>query len=252
MSRVRATAVATLILGTRSGAIAIAALSLAATGCAVRRPPPIPALTKDMDRLVNELAVLPPFPQPVAASGSLWTDGGPGAALVRDPRAFRLNDLVTIVLQEQSLGANESDTALERSSSASFGASVAFGLEDPTPRPGRFNLAQVLDTSSESTFSGEGATTRSSRLLATITGRVMLVLPNGDLVIAAQKSVMVNRERQILTLVGSVRPVDVGPDNRVPSTAVGDLTVRLWGEGEIDDTIRQGWFMRVMNVLWPF
>jgi flagellar L-ring protein precursor FlgH len=209
-------------------------------------------MAKDMDQLVNELALLPPFPRPLPASGSLWTDGGPGAALVRDPRAFRLNDLVTIVLQEQSLGANESDTALDRSSRAEVGAAVAFGLEDPTPTPGRFNLGTVLDSSFESSFAGEGATTRSSRLLATITGRVMLVLPNGDLVVAAQKTVMVNRDHQILTLVGSVRPVDVGPDNRVPSTAVGDLTVRLWGEGEIDDTVRQGWFLRVLNRLWPF
>jgi hypothetical protein len=33
---------------------------------------------------------------------------------------------------------------------------------------------------------------------------------------------------------------------------VGDLTVRLWGQGEIDGTTRQGWFMRVLNYVWPF
>ena len=31
-----------------------------------------PPLAKDMDRLVNDLVMLPPFPEPVPASGSLW------------------------------------------------------------------------------------------------------------------------------------------------------------------------------------
>ena len=47
---------------------------------------------------------------------------------------------------------------------------------------------------------------------------------DGDLVGAGQKSVTVNRERQILTLVGSVRPVDIDAANQIGSAAVGDLT----------------------------
>ena len=176
-------------------------------------------------------------------SGSLWTDGGPGAALVRDTRAFRVNDLVTVVLRESSSGSNEASTELARESENLYTAALAFGLD--------FDDA-LLDTALESEFSGDGKTSRSNRLSATITARVMRVLPNGDLVIAGQKTLVVNRERQVLTLVGSVRPVDVDRRNRVSSSDVGDFTVRLWGRGEIDDTVRQGWFMRIMNMLWPF
>ena len=69
---------------------------------------------------------------------------------------------------------------------------------------------------------------------------------------AGQKTVMVNRERQVLTLVGSIRPVDINSSNQVASSKVGDLTVRLWGRGEVDANARQGWFQRVMNRIWPF
>jgi flagellar L-ring protein precursor FlgH len=223
-----------------------------AVACAVRRPPPEPQVQADADALTQQLDALAPFPEPAAASGSVWIDGGPGAALVRDPRAFRINDLVTVLLDERSLGTNESLTDLNRSSEADFGADVAFGLEDDNPQTGEFNLNQVLSTQSSSTFTGDGTTTRSNRLNATITARVTRVLPNGDLIIAGQKTVMVNRERQILTVVGSVRPLDLDGSNRVSSGKVGDLTARLWGRGEIDGTIRQGWFMRVMNRIWPF
>jgi flagellar L-ring protein precursor FlgH len=227
-------------------------LSLLGPACAIRRPAPEPRVQADTDELMRQLDALPAFPEPLAASGSIWTDGGPGAALVRDPRAFRVNDLVTVLLDERSLGTNESLTDLNRSSAADFGADIAFGLEDDNPQTGEFNLNQVLSTQSESTFSGDGTTSRGNRLNATLTARVLRVLPNGDLVVAGQKTVMVNRERQILTLVGSVRPLDLDGSNRVSSAKVGDLTARLWGRGEIDGTIRQGWFMKIMNRIWPF
>lgn len=221
-------------------------------GCIVRQQYAQPKLSEDLQHLMHDLDTLPPFPQPDTASGSLWTAAGVGAALVRDLRAFRLNDLVVIDLQERSLGTNQSNTALDRSSDAGFGADVAFGLEDPNPQPGKFNVNQALSASSQSSFAGDGTTARSSLLTGNIAARVLRVLPNGDLIIAGQKNVMVNRERQVLTLVGSIRPSDVARNNHVSSSQVGDLTVRMWGRGEIDDTVRQGWFMRIMNRIWPF
>ena len=232
-----------------SAGVLLAAL---ATGCGALPRAQDPSMVEDMGRLNDELFVLPPFPEPIPQSGSLWTDAGPGAALARDTRAFRINDLVTITLQEQSFGSHQSDTDLNRSSSADFGAGVAFGLEKVSPAAGSFNLNQVLSTSSSSAFAGDGSTSRSNALDASITARVMRVLPNGDMVIGGQKTVMINHERQILTLVGTIRAVDVNSANRVASTAVGDLTVRLWGKGEIDSTTRQGWFMKILHRVWPF
>jgi len=230
---------------------ALLALALLAGGCAGRGMRG-PSLSADVARLDASLDTLPAFPEPPAAKGSLWTDAGPGAALLRDTRAYRVNDLLRIRVQESSLGSSESSTALDRSSEADFGVSPLFGLEDPGAGAGDFNLASVLGASSESKFAGDGRTSRSSRVVGYITARVMRVLPNGDLIVAGQKNVMVNRDRQILTLVGSIRPVDVSAANEIPSAAVGDLTVRLWGQGEVDDTVRQGWFMRIMHRVWPF
>ncbi len=212
-------------------------------GCAHAHRAPAPPLAEDMARLAQDLDLLPPFPEPSAAPGSLWTDGGPGAALVRDTRAFRVNDLLTIRVTESTSGTNASTTELAREADANFNAPFVFGLE---------NLDRALESGSRSEFSGDGTTSRSSQLVGAITARVVRVLPNGDLVIAGQKTVAINRERQVLTLVGSVRPVDVNANNEVLSAKVGDLTVRLWGRGEVDATVRQGWFMRVMQRIWPF
>ncbi len=227
-----------------------AAASLAA--CTPLNRSPEPTLVTDLNQLEETIDLLPSFPEPLPASGSLWSEAGPGMALVRDTRAFRVNDLVTIRLTEQDSGTNSSGTDLERSSEADFGVGTALGFEQTNPVPGRFSLNQFLQTSSSSAFAGDGSTTRGNTLSATITARVARVLPNGDLVIAGQKNVMVNRERQVLTLVGSIRAVDIDAGNFVSSAKVGDLTVRLWGRGEVDATVQQGWFMRVVHRLWPF
>jgi flagellar L-ring protein precursor FlgH len=232
-------------------ALALAA-ALGMVGCAAPRAAVSPTLSGDLERLQQDLDILPPFPMPARSSGSLWTDGGPGAAMVRDTRAFRVNDLVQIRIVESSSGSNAATTDLTRTSEQSWGAGVAFGLENPNAGAGDFNLSNVLDAQSESKFNGDGSTKRSNSLQGFITTRVMRVLPNGDLVIAGQKTLMVNRERQILTLVGTVRTVDINSANQTPSSKVGDLTVRMWGHGEIDANARQGWFIRVMNRLWPF
>ncbi len=232
----------------------LAAAMLAGTGCMTRKmdTTPTPTLKGDLVRLQNDIDILPPFQMPATATGSLWTDGGSGAALIRDTRAFRVNDLVTIQISEASTGTNSSKTDLNRTSENKYGASVAFGLENPNAGLGSFNLANVLESSTSSKFAGDGSTDRSSELNAFVTARVMRVLPNGDLVIGGQKTVMINRDRQILTLVGTVRPTDLNSSNQVTSASVGDLTIRLWGQGEMDATVKQGWFMKTMNRIWPF
>lgn len=223
----------------------VLAITALCAACATKRTQQAPRLEYDVDRLAQDLDLLPQFPEPAVDSGSLWTDAGIGASMVRDPRAFRVNDLVTIVLAESSTGANQSSTDLDRSSSVSIDAPLVLG---------NTNANDYLRTefNSAADFSGDGQTARSSTLQATITTRVVRVLPNGDLVVAGQKTVGINREKQILTLVGSVRPVDIAFNNRISSSAVGELTVRMWGAGEVDDTVRQGWLMRAVSKIWPF
>ena len=230
----------------------LAGIALLLPGCMVHRIAEPPSVKEDLRRLEQDLDILPPIAVPASSSGSLWTDDGPGAALARDTRAYRTNDLLTILLAERSVGRNQGETDLSRSSSAEVGAPVAFGFESASPSAGNFNLNQALSASFESGFTGDGETSRQNLLTGNITTRVMRVLPNGDLLVAGQKTIMVNRERQILTLVGSIRPFDINNNNQVASSAVGDMTVRLWGRGELDKNLRQGWFHKVLNTIWPF
>jgi len=61
------------------------------------------------------------------------------------------------------------------------------------------------------------------------------VLPNGALVIEAERQLTMNNERPVLLLRGLVRPGDIGPNNAVPSNAIANLELELKGKGVISE-----------------
>jgi flagellar L-ring protein precursor FlgH len=81
---------------------------------------------------------------------------------------------------------------------------------------------------------------------------VVAVLPNGVLVIEAERELTMNNERQTILLRGLVRPGDVAPNNTVPSNAVGNLELELKGKGVLSDGTRPPnlivrWLLRILG-----
>ena len=182
------------------------------------------------------------------ATMSLWTEEVAYGDLFSDPKARRAGDILTIKIVESSSASNSADTNTDRESSLSAGVDQFFGIE-----PSTFNL-QDLSVSGgiESEFEGSGSTSRSGSLEAFITVRVVEVVPNGNLKIVGSREIMVNNEKQIMTIYGVVRPRDISDDNVVLSTFVADARIAYSGAGIIDDRQRPGWIANALNTIWPF
>jgi flagellar L-ring protein precursor FlgH len=201
-----------------------------------------------------------PPDRPEHSANSLWsdTDGTyvEEAGLYGDIKARGLNDLVTIKIVENASASKKAETVTSRDSSLDagvdefFGSPLDFGLTNlwGMDRPFSPNVAGSMG----SDFSGSGKTTRAGTLAATITARVVEVLPNGNFVIESRKEITVNRERQILVLRGLIRPEDIESDNSILSTKVANAQVVFTGEGVIQDKQGQGWLVRIMDRVWPF
>ena len=79
------------------------------------------------------------------------------------------------------------------------------------------------------------------------------MLPNGILVIEAERQVAFNQQTQMIRLRGLVRPSDVNANNQVLSTAVTDLELEVVGKGIINDyTYRQNPLVRFLERLVVF
>lgn len=229
------------------------------TGCASSPPPPtileIPPQTQnDVGHRAED-----------RQEGSLWTDEGELADLFMDRKARKVGDIITIEIVESSSASNKATTETDRESSLSAGVEKFFGIEDryldsthPDFKPFRdFNPFAAAGEASvkgsmSSDFEGNGVTSRSGDVKATLTARVVEVLPSGNLRIIGSREVTVNHERQIITLYGLIRPRDISADNVILSSYIADARIAYSGSGIINDRQRPGWISNILNNVWPF
>jgi len=167
------------------------------------------------------------------------------SSLGLDRRARSVNDLVTIRVVENIEGAGAADSALDKTSKAAAGVTQMFGAEKALPSA--VDPTNLVGASSGTQFKGSGATSRSGTLSATITARVMEVLPNGDLVLEGAREIEINGDRQMVVLTGVARPRDVSDQNVVLSPSIGQLRIRYFGRGLMKDNLKPGWLIRVIN-----
>jgi flagellar L-ring protein precursor FlgH len=180
----------------------------------------------------------PPAPGP--ATTSTWmTD------LMSDRRAHSVNDLVTVHVIESIEAIGQADSQLDKTGSAKVAVTNLVGLEDEYDD--WFDPTSVVGLDHNTKFKGGGTTTRSGSLTAMMTARVVEVLPSGDLVLEGVREVDINGDRQIVVLSGVARQADINRNNVVPSTRIGQLQIRYFGQGLIKDNLKPGWLIRLLN-----
>jgi flagellar L-ring protein precursor FlgH len=86
-----------------------------------------------------------------------------------------------------------------------------------------------------------------------VTVTVAQVLPNGNLVVQGEKWITINHGDEFIRIRGIVRPMDIGPDNSVPSTKVADAQILYSGKGSMARAQRPGWLTEFfLSPLMPF
>lgn len=207
------------------------------TGCTTTRvvklppPPPKYVYPEENEKIPTSL-------------NSLWKDT---PSLFGDKKAWKLNDLVTIKINETVSGSKTAETRTKKDSSIDMGvdsflgSSLDFGATSPE-----------IKGSTKSDFEGGGETKREEKLTGTITAKVVEVLPNNNLILEARKETTINNEKQILIIRGMVRPEDIDASNTVSSNRLADTEIYLVGDGVIQDKQSPGWLIRILDKAWPF
>jgi flagellar L-ring protein precursor FlgH len=185
---------------------------------------------------------------PSESPGSLWSGSATLIDISSDLRARRVDDIVTIVVNETASAVSTGATKTARNSDATASLSSAAGkLAVPT------RFGNILTTSGKTSLDGSGTTSRTTTLTTTITARVIDVLPNGYLVVQGNKTVLVNSENQVVTLRGVIRPTDLTVANTVLSGNVGQMELKINGKGVVNDAVRRPNFLyRLLLGVLPF
>ena len=164
--------------------------------------------------------------------GSLWSSGAPLTEVAADFKATRLNDVVIIQVVEQTSAQTNGNTQQNRSYAANsaitaLGGHVSVGGVNP-----------IVNAASSEQLKGNGQVEADSKLQTSLTGQVISVLPNGNLVVEAQRTYHINSQHDTMVVRGVVRPGDIGSNNQILSTQLMNLEVELKGKGLVSDGTR--------------
>lgn len=168
-------------------------------------------------------------------------------ALFNDVKARQIGDTVTIRLVESTQASKSASTDAKKDSSIDTGAPTILG--GTVTSNGKSILGNKWSTGQE--FGGSGSSSQSNKLDGDITVTVADVYPNGNLLVRGEKWLTLNQGKEFLQISGIVRPVDIGPDNSVPSYKVADARITYSGTGTLADANRPGILTRFFMKLWP-
>ncbi|RLB11719.1 MAG: flagellar biosynthesis protein FlgH [Deltaproteobacteria bacterium] len=175
---------------------------------------------------------------------SLLQDSYSRKSLFSDHRAMQVGDILTVRIVESATASGEADTSTSRKNTFSGILENFFGLN--------LHGHNELSGKNEMGFEGKGKTKRADQFSATITVKVVDVLPNGNLRIEGKRDLVINNEHRYIILKGIVRPEDISYNNEVLSTYIADAEVVYKGKGVIARRQGPGWGMWLLDLLLPF
>jgi len=167
-----------------------------------------------------------------------------GNNLYTDKKGKKVGDVVTVLVLEAAKAGSDTRTDTEKKNNLSVGQEKGSGkIFSWLPSFG-------MNTSTDMSYNGKGATARNGELKATVTARITEVLDNGNLLIEGSKLVAINSEEEILEVSGTIRADDINPDNTVYSYKIAEAVIRYSGSGVNSDAEKPGILTRFFN--WIF
>jgi len=183
------------------------------------------------------------------SAGSLWNPVEESTYLFSDYKAHRVGDIIRVNISETASGGKNANTKTKRKSEIAATTKNLFGIQEHNPST-KDRLG--LEAEFEDEFEGKAETSRGGSLTATVTCVITEVFPNGNMAIEGHREVLVNNEKETITITGIIRPGDLSPSNSIQSQRVADARITYSGRGVLNDKQRAGWLVRILDWVWPF
>jgi len=187
-------------------------------------------------------------PIPVTRAAARGVSGGvfssDALSLTSDARAYRVGDVVTVILQETTQASKRAGTSFNKGSSVGIA---------PLGALGKTFGKTGFDASADRSFKGDSTSTQQNALSGALTVIVQEVMPNGLLRVAGEKNMTLNQGEEFLRLKGYIRAADVDADNQVSSLRVANARIAYSAKGVLADANSAGWLTRFFTgPLMPF
>lgn len=232
--------------------LSIVVILSAFTGCSTH--PVDPGITMKAPAYIEQL---PPKEEEGNISpnaGSLFGQGK--NPLFSDQKAMNPNDIVTVVISEVTNQSSSGAKSISEDNSDSLGAGVMTANSGGVMGTVAKNINKIgnigFQAGSSNTYTGTGSNTRNESFSTTISARIIKILNNGNYFIEGSRELLINGEKQIIQISGTIRPYDIDQTNTINSIYIADAKILYKTEGEIDRATTKPWGSKFVESLWPF
>lgn len=189
------------------------------------------------------------------STGSIFGQGD--SPLFSDHKAMHPNDIVTVVISEAATSSSTAAKQLSEADASTLGGGAFTSSGNNSvvnAAVNRLNGVSNLGYSatSNSSFKGQGSSTKDATFTTTITARIVKILQNGNYFISGKREILVDSQKQIIEISGVIRPYDIGQTNSVDSSKMSDAKILYKTQGDVDRATKQGWGTQIIQAIWPF
>jgi len=160
-----------------------------------------------------------------------------GGTRYADPVACRVGDAVVVLVKDVTSVVQRVEAETRKDSTAN---AMGLGLLL------RNFFASSFDNSSVSGTNAQNDNT--AKFESSLSATVIKVKEGGNLVLQGKRAVVINGQRQELTVTGEARPGDLAADNSVPSSRLTNLSIDY--QGPLRGKQRRGLLQCIMDVLF--
>lgn len=195
--------------------------------------------TSIVQRAPTQRPLMPELAPP--ASGAIY-QAASYRPMFEDRRARHIGDMLTISITERTNAMKAGASSGNKSGAVSFGT--------PGLAQGKFGANISANTSNK--FADGDNQSASNTFSGTIGVTVTEVLPNGNLIVAGEKQIAMNKGVEFIRFSGMINPDTIQAGNTVPSTLVADARVEYRTNSQIDRAEMTAMVSRFFQSLLPF
>ena len=194
------------------------------------------------------------FPSPMENAANLglqtsWSYVPPVPA-----RALKLHDIVSIRIEETSTALATGNATSRKTTS--YDATIKswlrlVGLDTIKPAPQADGDPRIQTDQSE-VYRGDSTIRTSESLTTNIAAEIVDIRPNGLIVLDASKTTTINDNSWKVSLTGTCRSQDIGPDNVLLSRNLLNSRIEKQDLGHVRDGYSRGFLTKFMARIKPF
>jgi len=158
--------------------------------------------------------------------------------LFEDRRARHVGDVLTIVINEKTQAGKQASSNASKNSEVDSSISAVAGL------PLKMFQGVGLNAEAATSYDDKSALNSSNTFSGSVTVTVIEVLPNGNLVVAGEKQIGLDKGTEYIRLSGVVQPDTIQAGNTVSSAKVADARIEYRTSAKFDKAEMMSWMAR--------